>query len=183
MQAFIFFLLFSRFTLCPLSLYMYPRASKIGNNSSDINLFYKHLFSTIIFVGFFLLVYFLVPVHVCAISTSTSTSTCVHYQYMCTLPVHAYILHSYRTQNSYMYIFNISNLFVGPKFCFISMQYAGIWLKFMGCGPYLLSVTFTISMQYFGSAINLSNHHVVRTWLCQRCFVYAPLIQPHFGTG
>jgi len=82
MQAFIFFLLFSRFTLCPLSLYMYPRASKIGNNSSDINLFYKHLFSTIIFVGFFLLVYFLVPVHVCAISTSTSTSTCVHYQYM-----------------------------------------------------------------------------------------------------
>jgi hypothetical protein len=95
------------------------------------------------------------------------------YQYMRTLPVHAYILHSYRTQNSYMFIFNISNLFLGPKFCFISMQYAGIWLKFMGCGPYLLSVTFTISMQYFGSAINLSNHHVVRTWLCQRCFVYA----------
>ena len=42
---------FPRFTLCPLSLYMYPRALKIGNNSSDICLFYKHLFSMIIFVG------------------------------------------------------------------------------------------------------------------------------------
>jgi len=73
---------FPRFTLCPLSLYMYPRALKIGNNSSDICLFYKHLFSTIIFVGFFLLVYFLVPVHLYAISTNTSTSTYVHYQYM-----------------------------------------------------------------------------------------------------
>ena len=85
---------------------MYPRALKIGNNSSDICLFYKHLFSTIIFVGFFLLVYFLVPVHLFSTSTFVCYQYQYQYQYMRTLPVHAYILHSYQTQNSYMFIFN-----------------------------------------------------------------------------
>ena len=72
---------------------------------------YKHLFSTIIFVGFFFVCILL------STSTFVSYQYQYQYQYMRTLPVHAYILHSYQTQNSYMFIFNISKESI-LKLCF-----------------------------------------------------------------
>ena len=65
-----------------------------------------------IFVGFFLLVCILLST-----STFVSYQYQYQYQYMRTLPVHAYILHSYQTQNSYMFIFNISKESI-LKLCF-----------------------------------------------------------------